>query len=131
MTLPLIIHSAQQNVFKKMYVANVKNRLRQLNTPQENDMKRWPYELIQNAKDRISFDSTKTTINITIEATVKYVKFQHDGALFTANALLALLYKYSDGKENAESVGRFGTGFLTTHCLSREVSISGDMFTDE
>jgi hypothetical protein len=40
------------------------------------------------------------------------------------------LYKYSDGKENAESVGRFGTGFLTTDCPSKVVTIESDIWTD-
>ena len=42
--------------------------------------------------------------------------------------LTALLYKYSEGKlNNGESTGRFGTGFLTTHSLSKHVKITGDI----
>ena len=42
---------------------------------------------------------------------------------------MALLYKYSEGKtNNAESTGRFGTGFLTTHSLSKIVNIEGPIY---
>lgn len=44
---------------------------------------------------------------------------------------MGLLYKYSEDKENAESTGRFGTGFLTTHCLSKVVTIESNMYGDE
>lgn len=63
---------------------------------------------------------------------IKEVKFSHNGSPFTAKAQLGLLYKYSEGKvNNSESTGRFGTGFLTTHTLSKIVSIEGDVFTDD
>jgi hypothetical protein len=55
---------------------------------------------------------------------------EHDGGPFTADSRQALLYKYSENKRNSESVGRFGTGFLTTHCLSKVVTIESDLWTD-
>ena len=49
-------------------------------------------------------------------------KFIHNGSPFTMGTLTALLYKFSEGKRNdSESTGRFGTGFLTTHSLSKIV----------
>lgn len=54
--------------------------------------------------------------------------FTHNGAPFTWKTLTALLYKFSEGKNNnGESTGRFGTGFLTTHSLSKIVKITGDI----
>ena len=59
------------------------------------------------------------------------VVFKHNGSPFTAKALFGLLYKYSAGDiNNTESTGRFGTGFLTTHTLSKIVSIEGDLYKD-
>ena len=61
-----------------------------------------------------------------------YVIFQHDGNPFNGDSYLALLYKYSDGKkDNAESTGRFGTGFLTTHSLSKVVNIEGPIIDEK
>ena len=126
---PESVKKARSKVFHKMYVANVRNRLRQLNEPTENDCKRWVWELIQNAKDSISSDKTRQTVDIKLIVKENQVVFQHDGSPFTADAQQALLYKYSEGKENdSESTGRFGTGFLTTHTLSKIVSIQGELY---
>ena len=114
-----------------MYASAIYNRLRELGNPQENDLKRWVWELIQNAKDTIKDDSEKDGVDIQINVKGDTVEFQHNGAPFTAEARLGLLYKYSDGKENHETTGRFGTGFLTTHCLSKTVSIESDMYGDD
>ena len=132
---PEVNSKAYERVFDKMYITNVEKRLRELNSPSENDKKRWVWELIQNAKDTIAKDPNKNSINIRIEISkgennVDIVRFRHDGSPFTPDARLGLLYKYSEDKENQESTGRFGTGFLTTHCLSKVVTIESNMFSD-
>ncbi len=127
---PAINKSALEHVFDKMYITNVEKRLRELNSPSDNDRKRWIWELIQNAKDTIASDPTRNEINVRLEIEGDTVRFRHDGAPFTPDARLGLLYKYSEDKENQESTGRFGTGFLTTHCLSKIVTIESNMYTD-
>jgi hypothetical protein len=128
---PKINQTAKEKVFARMYIANVANRLRDLNNPSDIDRKRWIWELIQNAKDTIAGDSNRTDINVRIEVDGNTVRFIHNGAPFTPEARFGLLYKYSDDKQNQESTGRFGTGFLTTHCLSKIVTIESDMYKDE
>jgi hypothetical protein len=129
---PQSVNKAFDELLDKMYISNVRNRLRQLNEPTENDCKRWIWELIQNAKDSISHDINRETVDIKIIVKDKELQFIHNGSPFTAKAQLALLYKYSEGKINdSESTGRFGTGFLTTHTLSKIVSIEGDVYEDE
>lgn len=118
---------AEKDLLDDMYLSNVKKRLRALNQPSENDRKRWVWELIQNAKDSISKDSNRSSIDIEIEIKDNIVKFIHNGAPFTYKSRLGLLYKYSKDKGGEESTGRFGTGFLTTHCLSKIVTIEGDV----
>ena len=128
---PKVNQTAKDKVFARMYIANVARRLRDLNNPSDIDRKRWIWELIQNAKDTIASDPGRNDVNIRIEIEDNRVKFVHDGAPFTPEARYGLLYKYSDDKQNQESTGRFGTGFLTTHCLSKIVTVESDMFTDE
>ena len=129
---PQSVSGAFDELLNKMYISNVQNRLRQLNEPTPNDCKRWVWELIQNAKDSISQDESRKFVDIRLVIKDKEVKFSHNGSPFTAKAQLGLLYKYSEGKvNNSESTGRFGTGFLTTHTLSKIVSIEGDVFTDD
>ena len=119
---------ALEELVRKMYISNVFKRLRELNQPSETDKKRWVWELIQNAKDTIASDSTRQSINVWIKIDGDTVTFTHDGNPFSLNARFGLLWKYSEAKENQESTGRFGTGFLTTHCLSKVVSIESDVY---
>lgn len=128
---PDVNTDAMNEVFDNMYITNVEKRLRELNAPSEIDKKRWVWELIQNAKDTIALDPNRNEINVRIEINGDTVKFKHDGAPFTAKARYGLLYKYSGGKENQESTGRFGTGFLTTHCLSKIVTIESNMYSNK
>ena len=127
---PTINNDEMSNVFGNMYINSVSRRLRDLNAPSENDKKRWIWELIQNAKDTIANDPNRNSINIRIEVAGDEVKFRHDGAPFSSKTLLGLLYKYSEDKGNKESTGRFGTGFLTTHCLSKIVTIESNQYMD-
>lgn len=46
-------------------------------------------------------------------------------------AQMGLLYNSGKKGNDSESTGRFGTGFLTTHALSKIVSIEGDLYTDD
>lgn len=127
---PKSTEKALEKLLDKMYISNVSKRLRELNQPNDMDRKRWIWELLQNAKDTITNDPDRDSIRARIIIDGDLVKFQHDGNPFTADARLGLLYKYSEDKENAESTGRFGTGFLTTHCLSKIVTIESNMYGD-
>jgi len=117
-------------IFKKLYISNVRNRLRELVNPNDVDCKRWVWELVQNAKDSIAGQPNK---KVDVEIIVKsdtYI-FKHNGSPFNEDTLFGLLYKFSEGKtNNYESTGRFGTGFLTTHALSKTVEIQGDIYRD-
>jgi len=117
----------RKGVFGKIYIANVRNRLRELVNPNDIDCKRWPWELVQNAKDSIS-DQPGRKVDIEIKIDSDTFIFKHNGCEFNEDTLFGLLYKFSEGKSNNhESTGRFGTGFLTTHSLSKIVEISGDI----
>jgi hypothetical protein len=129
---PQTVSHALDALLDNMYISNVHNRLRQLDHPQENDSKRWIWELIQNAKDSIVQDINRQTVDIKVIVKGNTIVFMHNGSPFTAEAQMGLLYKYSGKKGNdSESTGRFGTGFLTTHTLSKIVSIEGDLYTDD
>jgi hypothetical protein len=125
------IDNSRASVLHKMYVSNVGNRLREMQTPSDVDCQRWPWELMQNAKDSIS-GSDRNSVEVKLEITDDVVTFQHDGCPFNGKTYLALLYKYSEGKaNNAESTGRFGTGFLTTHSLSKVVQMEGPIYDED
>ena len=83
---------SRNSILYKMYVSNVGNRLREMDTPSDIDCQRWPWELMQNAKDSIS-GSERNLIDIILEVKDNYVIFQHDGIPFNGDTYLALLYK--------------------------------------
>lgn len=118
--LPQSLINAQNTIFDQMYIGNTLNRLRQLNQPTESDCKRWFWELLQNADDS---EASEATIIIN-ERTVEFI---HNGKSFNADSLFGLLYKFSSKDQNdISSTGRFGTGFLTTHTISKIVNIESD-----
>jgi len=128
---PGVISGVLDELLDNMYINNVDKRLRELDQPSENDCKRWIWELIQNAKDSIVEENVKQFVDVKLIVKNELVVFKHNGSPFTAKALFGLLYKYSAGDiNNTESTGRFGTGFLTTHTLSKIVSIEGDLYKD-
>ena len=125
------IDNSRNSVLHKMYVSNVGNRLREMQTPSDIDCQRWPWELMQNAKDSIS-GSNRDSVEVILEIADDMVIYQHDGCPFNGKTYLALLYKYSEGKaNNTESTGRFGTGFLTTHSLSKVVKMEGPIVDED
>ena len=95
----------------------------------ENDIqkhgKRWFWELLQNAKD-----ARKETENVIIETLYNGNKliFRHTGKEFTKKEIAHLIFHGSTKKDDATKTGKFGTGFMTTHLLSKEVTIEGRLF---
>lgn len=91
---------------------------------------RWVWELIQNAKD-VPNSTGKVDIIISFDEANKKLEFKHNGRLFATKNIIFLIEQVSTkerGKiENKEekTTGKFGTGFLTTHLLSKKVNVSG------
>lgn len=138
---------AQQGAFEKQVASKIYDGIRKLEREQaEAGARRWIWELLQNAKDTAR---ENTPVRAEIELT-EYnsdggpegeeegpghfgtVTFRHSGRPFTPPELHYLIVQASS-KERAESgeeqqsTGKFGTGFLTTHLLSRTVFVEGIM----
>ncbi len=86
---------------------------------------RWPFELLQNALDagpRLGCDHVEVRLGQNGSTFV----FEHDGAFFTIKELAALLSGGSSKEfESEDTTGRFGTGFLVTHVLAPQTTVSG------
>lgn len=103
-------------------------RLHDLEKTVENNRGRWVWELLQNAKDSIS-ECQHRKVAVEIEITNNLVVFRHNGLHFTEKDVRGIINQISskeveDG-EISRNTGRFGTGFLTTHLLSRVIDIKG------
>lgn len=85
--------------------------------------KRWMWELMQNATDL--GDSIKMKIEICEDKLI----FSHNGKPFTLAEAFDLIMPDSSKDENRETkrsvIGQFGTGFLSTHILSKIIEVSG------
>lgn len=97
--------------------------LDKLYTFDEEKKTRWIWELLQNAKDVAS----EQRVDISVKLTKDELTFSHNGLPFKTTHLLALLYKTSTKSLGGEggTTGKYGTGFVTTHILSKKVKISG------
>ena len=89
------------------------------------------WELCQNARDLAE------DCHIRMELTDKAFRFSHNGIPFDMDSLGSLIKQVSgQGKENDETVGQYGTGFLTTHYYGMKFSLYGsyqigdDMYID-
>lgn len=143
------LEKSLDDVKYEQYVNNLHDRLPQLTDPSEIDCKRWPWELLQNAKDTVV--KRKNPEDRYVDVKIKYytdnegkkkLYFQHNGDQFTNKAITGLIWKFSAEKRNEQttedgltrdkqSTGRFGTGFMTTHALSLTVDVSGSLFHDD
>lgn len=82
------------------------------------------WELCQNARDL----SDGAEIKITLDGIS--LTFAHKGNPFNEDSLLSLVKQVSsEEKENAETAGQFGTGFVTTHYFSRKFYLNGSFRT--
>jgi hypothetical protein len=82
---------------------------------------RWIWELFQNALDAAP-PNRPVQVRIAVDAAFH---FRHDGLPFSQKSLLHLIYHGSTKAEEPDSIGRYGTGFLTTHIVSPSVGVQG------
>ena len=82
------------------------------------------WELLQNAVD--TAQTCQRRLNLTFRLTEKSLVFEHDAGPFKDQDLAALILAGSAKPfDNSPYVGRFGTGFLVTHAISKYVYVSG------
>ncbi len=105
----------------------IKTRLHDLEKTVDNNKGRWAWELLQNAKDSVADTGRKVTVQIELDQ--DQVKFRHNGKHFNEQDVIGIINQISSKEvaegEKSKRVGRFGTGFLTTHLLSKVIEIEG------
>ncbi|OOO00684.1 MAG: hypothetical protein ATN35_06055 [Epulopiscium sp. Nele67-Bin004] len=98
----------------------------------ETSYRRWIWELIQNAVD-VRCANVPVRICIELDENEGVVYFRHNGKPFTDKAMFSLIHQVSskDRTKDSGTTGKFGTGFITTHLLSRIVQINSLVETSE
>ena len=91
---------------------------------------RWVFELLQNATD-VRNENERISVKIII--TDDKLEFQHNGKFFYIQHLLGLVQQVSSkNSKNLEGqTGKFGTGFIGTHCLSDIIDVKGVLYVKE
>lgn len=92
----------------------------------ETAKRRWVFELLQNAVDTAR-ERRKRRLSIEIESDGGNVTFRHNGGYFTLDEINAVIYGGSTKPyaPDSEYLGRFGTGLLVTHVISRGFKLTG------
>ena len=93
--------------------------------------RRYLFELIQNALD-VNRERGSPPIRIEIIYQDNKFIFRHNAGYFTPKEIRALIYAYSTKpyERTTEEAGKFATGFLVTHILSKKVNIKGNLKRD-
>lgn len=98
------------------------DHISELEKDRVNNEKRWFWELLQNAKDSVDIQES---VSIRVSMAGSKLTFAHTGKPFQRKDILHLIFHGSSKKKAEGKVGRFGTGFMTTHLLSKTVQIKG------
>ena len=101
------------------------NHLRDLASNRARMQRRWIWELLQNARDTSAGESAHLIASI--ELADGELIFQHNGRGFTMEEVAHLIYHGSTKLEDEETIGQYGSGFLTTHLLSPQIDVSGQL----
>lgn len=115
---------SEEEIKKQVLIDNtaqgIFNHLKEIENKREVYEKRWVWELLQNALDATSSDRK---IEVEITRNGNQLIFRHTGRPFKPEEVVHLIYHGSTKGER--DIGKFGTGFLTTHLLSKKVNIKG------
>jgi len=99
----------------------VLKHLREFESNRARVLSRWIWELLQNARDA----SSDGDLVASVERKKDQIVFLHNGRGFREEEIAHLIYHGSTKPDNGDAVGKFGSGFLTTHLLAPEIGISG------
>ena len=101
------------------------NHLRDLESNRARMQRRWIWELLQNARDASADGDTELIASVDLRN--GELLFRHNGRGFRLEEVAHLIYHGSTKLEDENTIGQYGSGFLTTHLLSPEIGVSGQL----
>ena len=100
------------------------NRLNEIETDRPANLLRWVWELLQNARDAAG---ALAKVSVKVSFAQSELTFEHDGPPFRDDEIAHLIFHGSTKHAEHAGIGRFGTGFISTHLLSRTVRVRGPL----
>lgn len=122
------IESDKDIILVENNAQTIYDHISELEKDKTNNEKRWFWELLQNAKDSVD---EHETVSVKVSLNEQKLIFSHTGNPFQRKDILHLIFHGSSKKKSEGKTGRFGTGFMTTHLLSKRVTIKGKLETGE
>ncbi len=121
------LDQAKQKVLEENTAQAVFKNLRRLENERDRFRTRWAWELLQNARD------TARTSGVEVAFVSKEGRliFKHTGRPFSEDNIVHLIYHGSSKVDESDPVGHFGTGFISTHLLSKTVHVCGTLEDEE
>lgn len=98
--------------------------------------RRWVWELLQNAMDTTNSERL-TNVQISINEISLDLHFKHNGNPFKVDNITYLVNQQSSKprliniNDKKRTIGKFGTGFITTHLLSEKVTLKSTVDADD
>lgn len=128
-------------LLNRMTAEKIDAKMRTVRSGRKKYERSWIWELIQNAKDKATIDFPNEKVSILIELNENQFRFSHNFGYFTRQNVEGLVRQINTEDKDREdfleqeskinpTIGRFGTGFMTTHLLSEKVQVKG-LFRNE
>jgi hypothetical protein len=120
MTKNLLEEEIKQKTLIDNTAQEIFNHLNEIGNQREIYEKCWIWELMQNALDTAPSDRK---IEVEIIKNDTQIIFRHNGRPFKREEVSHLIYHGSTKGE--QDIGKFGTGFITSHLLSKKIIVNG------
>lgn len=123
------------DVVFKLSAKDINDKLTKVRNRPEIAKRRWFWELLQNSKDAVK-QGERVDANLRLyrdKTSQLFIQFSHNGNPFRYQDAKNLIFPYSDkeDEEDSDKSGRFGTGFLATHILSKIIHVKGVYIKDK
>ncbi len=118
------LEKARTEAMVKVNAQTVFNHIEGLESNRSLLMSRWVWELLQNARDAASADGK---LKVEFAFAPDGLTFRHNGTPFSNEEIVHLIYHGSTKRGRTGRLGQFGIGFLSTHLISKQIGIRGQM----
>jgi len=115
-----------------------------MSKPSPESKRRWIWELLQNARDKVTQDFPEKDARVEVDISLERIIFRHNYGFLSTKEVLSLIRGESSkgiplnikSKEEYEEykksqIGQFGTGFFTSHFLSKIVMLESFLRLEE